>query len=182
MTAVAARSDSGPPPVSLRSQSSSATSKPTKKTAVYTAPPSVPPEKYLPAKKRVARPPDEPKPGANRTRIFGHFDDGYCITSQKLPPHYDDIVFSPRSEEQGREDKKNRRPPRREISKTVPGTSSSREKEKHNRSVKLDDYGDLSASHSSILSEVGDKVSAIQRAQQELESRLGKEYYNTSKY
>lgn len=142
----------------------------------YTAPPPVPPEKYLPVK--TLRRPESQKSSTvikRPERIFGHFDDGYCITSPKVPPGYHELDFdSIGGEEEGGRTSIEKHSIKPKPAKFRPTKNSNR---KDLSLPPLDSEASINSDASSILSAVGEKVSAIQRAQRDLEARLGQEYF-----
>jgi hypothetical protein len=179
------RSDSGPPsrpPQVVRPLSARGTeTKPKTKNDMkqrqrkdgYTAPPPVPPEKYLPVK--TLRRPESQKPSTAIKRpekIFGHFDDGFCVTSPKFPPGYHEL-----DEDGGRAslEKETIKP-----KATAKFRSTKVIVKKDLPLSQLDSGASIHSDASSILSAVGEKVSAIQRAQKDLEARLGQEYFNVA--
>jgi hypothetical protein len=120
-------------------------------------------------------------PSRERLRIFGHFDDGYCITSPKHPPAYEDIDFTAREISSG-ESKRPLRPT--SPSHNYKGQGHDSLKRMQNRAGKISQSASASdsplhapASLATVIDLTKNTVSAIQRAQQALEEKLGSEYY-----
>ena len=144
----------------------------------YTAPPFVPPEKYLPRKKQ------RPKTAPVRKKIFGHYGDTHILKADStLPlPEYQDLYFSGRENSKQDQGIKETKHPR---SKDAPNNNTGKNWTSTTHDVPADgNFITVSwpmATEPETQRSISDidieRIHSTLRAQKVLEKNLGGEYY-----